>query len=201
MSNSALRTAVVLGVLVSGRTTLAQTTLEHPKSWELRFTSGALVTTGDQASSLKNAGTSAAQVSWLIRPSLSITGTFAWSRSRDVSMISQPKLDVFSSDLGLEKRLGQRFRESAVTFSPFMGVGAGARSYNYRKLDQDATHNVAAYGAIGGEIGVRRVGVRLEARDYVSQFKPLMGAGPSATRNDVVVMVGLRIKRHQATQN
>jgi hypothetical protein len=129
------------------------------------MTGGALVATGGQRSSLKNAQTSAAQVSWMVRPSLAVTSTFAWSRSRDVSMISQPKLDVFSSDLGLESRLGERFRESAVTFSPFVGLGAGARSYNYRKLNEDATHNLAAYAAVGGEIGVRHVGVRLEARD------------------------------------
>jgi hypothetical protein len=201
MSNFALRTAVALGVLVSARAAFAQRPAEQPKSWELLVTSGALVPTGDQANSIKNAGTTAAQVSWMIRPSLGITGTFAWSRSRDVSMVSQPKLDVFSSDLGVEKRLGQRFRENAVTFRPFVGLGGGARSYNYRKLDEDATHNAAVYGAIGGEIGVRRVGVRIEARDYVSQFKPLVGAGQTATRNDVVVMVGLRFKRQHASDN
>ena len=200
MSTSALRSALVLGILVSARTSIAQTPTQ-PKTWEVRFTSGALVPTGDQRNSLKNAGTTAAQVSWMIRPSLGITGMFAWSRSRDVAMVAQPKLDVFSSDLGLEARLGERFRESAVTFSPFVGMGGGARSYNYRKLDQDATHNLAGYAAVGGEIGVRRVGVRIEARDYVSQFKPLIGAGQSATRNDVVVMVGLRIKRQHAAQN
>ena len=201
MSTLTLRTTVALGVLVSTRAVLAQTPSEQPKAWELRVTSGELVATGDQRNSLKNAGTTAAQISWMVRPSLAITGTFAWARSRDVSMISQPKLDVFSSDLGLETRLGKRFRESAVTFSPFIGAGAGARSYNYRKLNEDATHNLAAYGAIGGEIGVRRVGVRLEARDYVSQFKPLIGAGRSTTRNDVVVMVGLRIKQQHASQD
>jgi hypothetical protein len=199
MSNSTLRTAVVLGLLVSANGAVAQTPSEKP--WELRINGGAFVPTGDQRSSLKNAETTAAQVSWMVRPSLALTGTFAWARSRDVAMVAQPKLDVFSSDLGLEARLRRRFSESPVTFSPFVGAGAGARSYNYRKLDQDATHNVAGYAAIGGEIGVRRVGLRVEARDYVSGFRPLMGAGQAATRNDVVVMVGLRFKRQSAVQN
>ena len=200
MSATALRNAVVLSLLASAPA-LAQAPSEQSKSWELRFTSGALVPTGGQRGSLENGGTTAAQVSWIVRPTLAITGTFAWSRSRDVSTISQPKLDVFSSDLGLETRLGERFRESAVTFSPFLGAGAGARSYNYRTLDADATRNLAAYAAVGGELGVRRVGVRVEARDYVSQFRPLIGAGQTATRNDVVVMVGLRIKRRVAAQS
>lgn len=200
MSTSALRSALVLGIVVAARPSVAQTPTQ-PKTWEARMTSGAFVPAGDQRNSLKNAGTTAAQVSWLVRPSLGITGTFAWSRSRDVAMIAQPKLDVFSSDLGLESRLTERFRESRVTLSPFVGAGAGVRSYNYRKLNEDATHNVAAYAAVGGEIGVRRIGVRLEARDYVSQFRPLIGTGQSVTRNDVVVMVGLRIKRQPASQN
>src|SRR5690349_4825938 len=151
-SASALRSALVLGVLASAGPALAQTPTQT-KTWEVRMTGGALVATGDQRSSLKNAQTSAAQVSWMVRPSLAVTSTFAWSRSRDVSMVAQPKLDVFSSDLGLESRLGERFRERAVTFSPFVGLGAGARSYNYRKLNEDATHNLAAYAAVGGEIG------------------------------------------------
>ena len=200
MSASALRSILVLGVVVSARTSLAQSPVVA-STWEARVTSGAFVPTGDQRNSLKNGGTTAAQISWMVRPSVGITGTFAWSRSRDVGMVGQPKLDVFSSDLGVESRLGQLFGESAVTFSPFVGIGGGARSYNYRKQDQDATHNIAGYAAVGGEVGVRRVGIRVEARDYVSQFKPLVGPGQSSTRNDVVVMVGLRIKRQHASQN
>ena len=32
---------------------------------------------------------------------------------------------------------------------------------------------------------------RVEARDYVTEFRPLDGVGPAATRNDVVMLVGL----------
>src|SRR5262249_7696583 len=159
------------------------------------------VPTGAQRNSLKGAQASAAQISWLLRPSLAITGTFTWARSRDVGMVGSPKLDAFTSDLGLETRGARWFRGRAVTFSPFAGVGAGARSYNYRKLDVDATHNLAGYAAIGGELGIKRVGVRIEARDYATGFKPLVGAGKSDARNDVMVMVGLRFKRHSTEQN
>jgi hypothetical protein len=80
-----------------------------------------------------------------------------------------------------------------MSFTPFAGIGAGGRSYNYRKLDVDATHNLAAYGSVGGELGIRRLRVRLEARDYVTGFKPLSGVGTARTGNDVVVMAGFRI--------
>ena len=83
----------------------------------------------------------------------------------------------------------------AITFSPFAGVGAGGRSYNHRSLDVDATHNVAAYGSAGAELGIRRVRQRLEVRDYVTGFRPLDGVGAARTGNDVVVMAGLRFVR------
>lgn len=57
------------------------------------------------------------------------------------------------------------------------------------------THNIAGYGALGGELGLGRVHVRLELRDYVTGFKPLAGDGASATRNDVAALVGLRFTR------
>jgi hypothetical protein len=60
----------------------------------------------------------------------------------------------------------------------------------------DATNNLAGYGTVGGELGVGRVGVRLEVRDYVTGFKPLAGIGTSATRNDVMMMLGFRFNRH-----
>ena len=116
-----------------------------------------------------------------------MTTTVGWARSRDVATEGQPKLDIFTYDVGAELRAAGRSVE------PFAGIGAGGRSYNYRKLDVAATHNVAAYASAGGEIGIRRVRVRLEARDYIAGFKPLSGAGAGCTGNDVVVMAGLRI--------
>jgi hypothetical protein len=78
---------------------------------------------------------------------------------------------------------------------PLRRRGHGARSYNHRKLDVDATHHVAGYAAVGGEPGMGRVGLRLEARDYASGFRPLVGGGSARTRNDVVALLGLRLRR------
>jgi hypothetical protein len=40
-----------------------------------------------------------------------------------------------------------------------------------------------------------RVGLRPEMRDYVTDFKPLVGGGPARTRNDIVILAGLRFDR------
>ena len=202
LTRAAFAAVGVVAVLLSSIRALgAQTSAPQAKAWELRFTSGAFIPTGSQRNFLKDAQTSAAQVSWVVRPSLAVTGTFGWARSRDVASVNSPKLDVFTSDLGVEARPVHWFADRAVSFSPFVGLGAGARSYNYRKLDVDATNNLAGYGTVGGELGMGRVGLRLEVRDYATGFKPLVGAGKSAARNDVVIMAGLRFNRHHAAQD
>jgi hypothetical protein len=201
-SRLALITVATLGVLAfSKRTAAAQTTSAPGTAWEFRITSGAFVPTGNQRNYLKDGQVSAAQLAWLARPSLAVTGTFGWARSRDLRSADTPKLDAFTSDVGVELRPAHWFAGHAVTVDPFVGVGAGTRSYNYRKLDVDATNNLAGYGAVGGQVGMRRVAVRLEVRDYATGFKPLVGPGKSDTRNDVVIMAGLSFNRHSASKD
>ena len=192
---SSAAAALVLALVAA--TAGAQSSPGSSRGVELRVTGGAFVPAGPQRDALGDAHLSAVQVAWLVRPSLAITGTVGWARSRDRSTAGSPKLDVFTSDIGLEARPAEWFTGRAMTFSPFVGAGVGARSYNHRSLNVDATHNVAAYGAVGGELGMGRVGLRLEARDYTSGFKPLTGVGSSVTRNDVSLLVGLRFNRHR----
>ncbi|MEO7458351.1 MAG: hypothetical protein ABIY52_18980 [Gemmatimonadaceae bacterium] len=195
------RATIAAGLIaLSSHIAAAQVSAPGARTWEFRVTGGAFVPTGGQRSVLADAQATAAQLSWLVRPSLALTGTFGWARSRDVASIDSPKLDVFTSDVGVEVRPVPWFAERAVSFSPFAGMGAGARSYNYRNLDVDATNNLAGYVSAGGELGVRRVGLRLEVRDYATGFKPLAGTGTPATGNDVVFMVGVRFNRQVASQ-
>jgi hypothetical protein len=179
-----------LGLLTATATTVeAQTS--PTKRWDLIVPSGMVVPTGAQRDAIKRANVTAVQISYAVAPAVAITGTVGWARSRDVASVDEPKLDVFTYDLGAEvsaPRMG-----SGISFSPFAGVGLGARSYNYRSLHVDATHNPAAYASVGGELGKGRVSLRLEARDYVTGFKPLDGRTGTDARNDVVVLVGLRI--------
>lgn len=199
------RAAGVIGLAMlttgaaAAQTAVASVSSPSP-TWELRFTSGALVATGAQRDAVKDGQLSAVQLSWRVHPVIAITGTAGWARSRDRLIANTPKLDVFTGDLGAELRPAQWFADRKVSLSPFVGAGAGVRSYNYRKLDVDATNNVAGYLAAGGEFGFRRVGLRLEVRDYATGFKPLIGAGRSDTRNDVMLMAGVRFNRHHVAR-
>lgn len=175
----------------------AQSAAAPRKGWELRGTSGGFVPTGGMRQTLKSAQLSGAQLSFVIHPAVTVTGSFSWAASRDVSSSTTPKLDVFTSDVGVEL-CPKEWQGERVRLTSFAALGAGARSYNYRKLDVDATHNLAGYVGAGGEVGYGRVGLRLEVRDYMSGFKPLVGAGQSEARNDVVVMAGLRFNRRRS---
>jgi hypothetical protein len=167
----------------------------QPAPWEFRVSSGALVPTGVQRDVLKHAALTVAQLSFVVRPPLAITGSFGWAQSHDLVSAGAPKVDVFTYDLGAEARAPQWFAGRALTFNAFAGAGAGGRSYNYRDLDVDAARHISAYVAAGGEVGIRRVHVRVEFRDYVGGFTPLAGGGHGHTRNDVVLMAGLRFSR------
>jgi hypothetical protein len=186
-------TSAVVMLAGSSVDAAAQEAPEHKPGWEFIVPSGAVVPTGAQRGAIKRGSLTAAQLSRVITPSFAVTATIGWARSRDVASAGDPKLDVFTYDVGAEMRAPRLIAGERMSFSPFAGVGAGGRSYNYRSLEVDATHNVAAYGSAGGELAIGRVRVRVEARDYVTGFKPLTGNGAADTRNDVALMAGLRI--------
>ncbi len=199
------RIALAAAVLVGGsqaadaqtttpqNTADAQPTGEQKPRWEFDIPTGTVVPTGAQRGAITRGNLIAAQLTYVVRPELAITTTLGWARSRDIVSIGEPKVDLFTYDVGAEFRAPRWIAVKAITFSPFAGGGAGARSYNYRNLDVDARHNVAAYVSAGGELGIWRVRLRIEVRDYVTGFKPLGGGGTVDARNDVVVMTGLRV--------
>jgi hypothetical protein len=184
----------ILGLVAAAQVARAQTANQPTKSWEVRLTGGMFVPTGQQRDLLKDAQITAAQLSYVIEPAVAITGTVTWARSRDRMSLNTPKLDVFNYDLGIEARPANWLADRAVAVSPFVGLGAGARSYNYRKSDLHSATDVAGYGAVGAELGMGRVGLRLEVRDYLTGFAPSV-VGKSGMRNDVVVMAALRFNR------
>ena len=176
------------GAIVSGSAAHAQSVVQH---FEVRPFVGAYIPTGDQRDFLKDAVLVGAQGSWRAIPAVAITGSFGWAPAKDRVTAGDQTLDIFQYDLGAELRAASLYRGGAWDFSPFVGLGGGGRTYNYRDLDVDSKTNVAGYAALGGDLGFGAVALRVEARDYVSRFKPLTGNGDAKTRNDIGITAGL----------
>lgn len=159
---------------------------------------GAFLPTGTQRDMLKSAVLVGGQLGLEISQNVAVTGSFGWAPSKDrtlVTIATRPldqTLDVFQYDLGLETRLPV----SAGLFevAPYVGAGAGGRSYNYRKLTAPSQTNLSGYGALGLDIVPlgSGIGLRLEARDNISKFSGLQGELTKSTRrNDVAITTGL----------
>jgi hypothetical protein len=152
---------------------------------------GAYVPTGDQREFLKDAVLAGAQASLNVGSNFAVTGSFGWAPSKDKITTGDQKIDAYQYDVGLEVRTPDTYF-GGVT--PFVGAGVGGRTYSYRDLNIDSKTNLDGYGAVGVGVGVHRVGVRIEARDYVSRFQPLSGGGDAKTRNDIGVFAGLGVR-------
>jgi hypothetical protein len=160
-------------------------------AFELRPFVGAYIPTGDQRDLLKDAVLVGGQASWRAIPLLALTGTFAWSPSKDRLTPGNQTLDIYQYDVGAELRTPSGYNAGFAELAPFVGLGLGGRTYSYRDLDVGSKTNLDGYGAVGGDIGLGPIAFRIEGRDYVSQFKPLTGSGSTKTRNDIGVTAGI----------
>jgi hypothetical protein len=152
---------------------------------------GAYVPTGDQRDFLKDAVIVGAQASWTVTPKIALTGSFGWAPSKDKITAGDQTIDAFQYDVGIEARSGQL---NIAQLTPFIGAGVGGRTYSYRDLNVDSKTNFDGYGALGFDLGLGPIGLRIEGRDYVSRFQPLTGGGETKTRNDVALVAGVGVR-------
>jgi hypothetical protein len=177
-------------VLFSGRL-FAQQNIQPGFRGSIRPIVGAYVPTGEQRDFLKDAVLAGAQGSLNFGSNFAVTGSFGWSPSKDKLTPGDQKIDTYQYDLGLEVRTPESYLGG---ITPFVGAGIGGRTYDYRDLNVDAKTNFDGYGALGVDVGAGRVGVRIEARDYISRFEPLTGTGGTKTRNDIGLFAGLGVR-------
>jgi hypothetical protein len=154
---------------------------------------GAYLPTGAQHSTLSSALLAGAQVGYRLPAPFQLVGSFGWTPSRDRGF-ADARTNIYQFDAGLEVG-GVHSGEQYTAFAPFVGLGAGARTYSLSHPASTSETDPAGYASIGAATRAGPVGLRLELRDYLSRFRTIGGVTTgSSTRNDLMAALGLTMR-------
>ena len=98
-------------------------------------------------------------------------------------------MNVFAYDLGAELGL-VRPMSAGWEFKPFFGLGAGARTYDYKSSLFSSRTSAAGYASLGSEFQLSPVALRIEARENVFDFRSPLASEASKTRTDIGLLFG-----------
>jgi hypothetical protein len=157
---------------------------------ELRPFGGASIPTGTQRDYFKDAAMFGIQGAIELKPALHMIGSFSWVDGKNKYSVSNLNVDIFQYDVGAELGLVTPLGAS-WEMKPFLGFGAGARTYRF-SADQLSNKTCAlGYGSVGSEFQLTKFALRLEARENVFCYKsPIIGQ-KSKTRNDLGLSFGI----------
>jgi hypothetical protein len=151
---------------------------------------GAFIPTGDQRDAQKDALMMGTGLGFHISPTITVVGAFAWSDNTAKEVSGEPDLKIYSYDLGVEYQPFDTMVGSWWHLRPFVGGGAGGRTYDTKDDATSSETDLTGYAALGMQADYKRVGFRIEGRDYISSYDGLTGSSDRATRNDVVLSSG-----------
>jgi hypothetical protein len=181
-------TIAVAGLLVAMSAGGAQSS--KPVRLEVRPFVGRYVPAGTQGQDFKQASTFGLQGALELSSYIHVLASLGQTNSHSkIGALIVDQTRMLQYDLGMEvngmRELGPRY-----LLRPFVGVGAGARSYSYKEPGITTSTSAAGYGAVGSELQRGSVAVRLEARSYVSRFNTPLTT-EEHFRNDMSFMFGL----------
>ena len=152
---------------------------------------GAYIPTGNQRDFVTGALLTGLQLSVLPHRRFALTVNYGWAATRDRQIAESRALDTYQMDIGGEWRMPACYRRGSWQLVPFVGAGAGGRTYDYRDVAVSSRTDMVGYAAVGGEVDFGGWGIRLEARDHRSQSRTLAAPEASPTmRNDINIASG-----------
>ena len=114
---------------------------------------------------------------------------FSWVPTEQRGLATRARIEMAQFDLGAEwLSPGRRPLDRWV--NPLVGAGVGLRAYRSRDADTPSQANVAGYGALGIEVLLGHVALRVEGRDYLTAFRGFDGRAGTSLRNDATVSLG-----------
>jgi hypothetical protein len=155
---------------------------------EVRPSVGAKIPTGMQRHVFGAAPVYGIQGAIEMTRSMHMLGSLGWSPVVSKLDVGDRGADMFEYDLGVEYNLLFPLR-GAWEIKPFVGAGAGARTYRYDAEGLESNTPLAAYGSLGTELQRGLAALRIEARGYVHGFTDPITEEWDA-RNEVGISLG-----------
>lgn len=157
-------------------------------AFEVRPLVGAFVPLGEHRDDFRNATMLGAQAALEITDYFHVVGGMSWAHGHArYAGLARDLTYIWQYDMGVE--LGPMFETSLLLWRPFIGVGAGGRTYDYRDPGTTASTCTAGYGGLGTEFQGDLLGLRLEGRGYATCYESLLTTRKD-TRFDAALMVG-----------
>ena len=188
---------LILGVAAPSATASAQLRSldRYNMGFEIRPVFGSFLPAGNAKASLASSSLGGLQMSLAVNRHVALSVTVTVAPTTDLSAPATPGLDVVMYDLGGEWRFNGWKRGGTSFFTPFVGAGLGSLAYEYSDSTSTSVSNRDGYLAVGGEIGVGLIGIRLEGRDYLSHVSAVASPTAGKTRqNDITVALGLAFR-------
>jgi hypothetical protein len=183
-----MRKAVIVLALLAGVST-ASAQIPTTPALEIRPVAGGFLPTGDQQDLFKSAALFGMQLAYELKPTLHVGGSFFWSPGQGKFITGNNDVNVFQYDVGAELN-GVYELNPNWQLKPLLGLGLGARTYDYHAGSLGVQTCLAGYGAIGTELQYRATAFRLEARNYVFCYDdPVLN--DQDTRNEIGLTFGV----------
>lgn len=179
--------SVVVAAVLAFATAAARA--EEPvRRWSIAPLVGAYVPTGDQRDLLDDSLLTGLTLSYDVHPNVAVVGSFLWAPTQTSGLGDD--LDLFQYDLGVQGQYPIALAAN-LTLKPFVGVGVGARTYDFRDVSANTETDLAGYVSAGAGLEYQALELRLTARDYLSAFDGLGVEVDSTARNDLALFASL----------
>lgn len=183
-----MRILLVVPLLaLSVTTALAQQKWREPLA-EVRPFAGVFLPVGASRKDFGSGGVIGAQAAVEANRHLHGVASLGWTLAPN-KVFARDRTEIWQYDVGAELNAVQ-YVGWGWYFRPFIGAGAGGRSYRYRDAAGKTSHCLAGYGSAGTEWQLDVVAFRLEARDYLSCFESPI-TEQKRTRNNIGLTMGL----------
>jgi hypothetical protein len=156
---------------------------------ELRPYAGAWIPTGDARDRFDDEPILGAQLALQVRPRTRLVGGIGLVPAEADYSVTDRAVTIVQVDAGLEWDFARAIQWARLR--PFLGLGAGGRSYLYGDGALKDRTCLAGHGAVGSDARIGPTKVRFEVRGNVYCFKFPVGGAQSRTRSDLTIAVGL----------